>query len=115
MARGRPVFTLPNFRAVQAARHDAHSSTMAAPEQQQEKKRTGSCLGRTVGSLIDGGVFGGAIGAPSAPAAPRQPKPSRNIPPLPAPPRPNKPVGGASRSRKPEASPNPYPNPNQAA
>ena len=63
MARGRPVFTLPNFRAVQAARHDAHSSTMAAPEQQQEKKRTGSCLGRTVGSLIDGGVFGGAIGS----------------------------------------------------
>uniref|UniRef100_A0A7S0E8Y0 Mitochondrial import inner membrane translocase subunit TIM22 n=1 Tax=Phaeocystis antarctica TaxID=33657 RepID=A0A7S0E8Y0_9EUKA len=36
---------------------------MAAPEQQQEKKKTGSCLGRTVGSLIDGGVFGGAIGS----------------------------------------------------
>ena len=36
---------------------------MAAPEQQQEKKRTGSCLARTVGSLIDGGVFGAAIGS----------------------------------------------------
>jgi hypothetical protein len=31
---------------------------MAASEQQQEKKRTGSCLARTVGSLIDGGIFG---------------------------------------------------------
>ena len=38
-------------------------SAMAAPEQPQEKKRTGSCLARTVGSLIDGGVFGAAIGS----------------------------------------------------
>ena len=36
---------------------------MAAPEQPQDKKRTGSCLARTVGSLIDGGVFGAAIGS----------------------------------------------------
>ena len=36
---------------------------MASAEPQQGKKRTASCLAKTVGSLLDGGVFGAAIGS----------------------------------------------------